>query len=137
MAALEGARQRLEADVVGAAVAGEDHDRDVLVLRQRVAPAKRALRGLDAAATAAAFSNATCIQGTFQAVVGNRVVATSRQPVALTTTTGPLERVQHRADDRGDPAALAERVPAAQRWQAVLVADEGLQAGHGSPLSPT
>src|SRR5262249_22057262 len=39
-------------------------------------------------ATAAAFSNATCSQGTFQAVVGKRVVATSRQPVAFTTKVG-------------------------------------------------
>jgi hypothetical protein len=39
-------------------------------------------------ATAAAFSKATCIQGTFHAVVGNLVVATSRHPVAFTTTTG-------------------------------------------------
>ena len=39
-------------------------------------------------AAAAAFSNATWSQGTFHAVVGKRVVATSRQPVALMTTTG-------------------------------------------------
>src|SRR5690242_17641543 len=39
-------------------------------------------------ATAAAFSNATCSHGTFHAVVGYLVVATSRQPVALTTTVG-------------------------------------------------
>ena len=39
-------------------------------------------------ATAAAFSNATWSHGTFHAVLGNLVVATSRQPVAFTTTTG-------------------------------------------------
>src|SRR5512147_1591789 len=39
-------------------------------------------------AVAAAFSNALCIQGTFQAVYGNRQVETSRQPVAFAITTG-------------------------------------------------
>ena len=49
MAALERAGERLQADVVGAAVAGEDDDRDLLVGRQRVPAAQRALRALDAA----------------------------------------------------------------------------------------
>ena len=70
MAALEGARERLQADVVGAAVAREDDDRDVLVggsaCRRR--SARCALS--TPLATAAAFSKATCSQGTFQAVVG-------------------------------------------------------------------
>jgi hypothetical protein len=37
---------------------------------------------------AAAFSKALCIQGTRQAVYGNRHVDTSRQPVAFDRTTG-------------------------------------------------
>ena len=49
MAALERARERLQADVVGAAVAREDDDRDLLAGRKRVPPAQRALRALDAA----------------------------------------------------------------------------------------
>src|SRR3990172_383709 len=39
-------------------------------------------------AVAAAFSKALCIQGTRQAVYGNRQVETSRQPVAFAMTTG-------------------------------------------------
>src|SRR5512147_331330 len=39
-------------------------------------------------AVAAAFSNALCIHGTFQAVYGNRQVETSRHPVAFAITTG-------------------------------------------------
>ena len=71
MAALERAGERLEADVVGAAVAGEHDERDRPVLRaarRGVASARYALS--TPLATAAAFSNATWIQGTFQAVVG-------------------------------------------------------------------
>jgi len=40
----------------------------------------------NAAAVAAAFSNATCIQGISQAVVGNRLEIISRHPVAFETT---------------------------------------------------
>ena len=88
MAALERAGQRLQADVVRAAVAGE-HD-DGAPRRPAARSAARSARCALSTplATAAAFSNATWIQGTFQAVVGYRVVATSRQPVALTTTIG-------------------------------------------------
>ena len=88
-------------------------------------------------ATAAAFSNATCSHGTFQAVVGKRVVATSRQPVAFTTTTGVVKVFSTVRTTSGIAAALAERVAAGERRHAGLVADERLQAGHGSPRSPT
>ena len=70
MPALESAGERLHADVVRAAVAGEDDHGHVLFGRQRV-PALSARWALSTPlATAAAFSNATWSQGTFQAVVG-------------------------------------------------------------------
>ena len=49
MAALERARERLKADVVGSAVACEDDDGHVLVRRERVPATQRTLRALDAA----------------------------------------------------------------------------------------
>ena len=70
MAALESAGERLEADVVRSAVAGEDDDRDVLVGGQRVRRRSARWALSTPLATAAAFSNATCSHGTFHAVVG-------------------------------------------------------------------
>ena len=49
MAALERARERLEADVVGAAVAAEDDEGDVVGLGQPPAPREHAVGALDAA----------------------------------------------------------------------------------------
>ena len=87
VAALERAGERLQADVVRAAVAGEDDERRA---PRRSRLRLRSARYADSTplATAAEFSNATCSHGTFHAVVGKRVVATSRQPVALITTVG-------------------------------------------------
>ena len=88
-------------------------------------------------ATAAAFSKATCSQGTFQAVVGiagGRHLEAARR---VDDDDGSADRAEDGADDERDAAALAERVAAAERRYAVLVADERLQTGHGSPRRPT
>ena len=138
VAALERARERLQADVVRAAVAGEDDDRDLLVLAGSACRRRSARWALSTPlATAAAFSNATCSQGTFQAVAGKRVVATSRQPVAFTTTTGCVNVSSTVRTTSGTPQPWQSAWPSGERRHAGLVADECLQAGHGSPRSPT
>ena len=65
-------------------------------------------------ATAAAFSNATCIHGTFQAV---RREARRRDLEAAGRVDDDgraLDRAEHGPDDHRDAAALAERVAAAR-----------------------
>src|SRR3954453_23681793 len=49
MAALERARERLQSDVVCPTVAGEDQERHLTLLRERLTLCKGAVRGLDAA----------------------------------------------------------------------------------------
>ena len=61
---------------------------------------------------------------------GDRVVATSRQRVALTTTVGRVDRAEHDANDHRDAASLTQCVAAAQRIDAVALLDERLQTGH-------
>jgi hypothetical protein len=69
VAALGCAGERLEADVVRAAVAGEDDERDRLLAREPVAAEQCAVRGLDAARNRRRVLECD-VQGTFQAVVG-------------------------------------------------------------------
>ena len=106
VAALERARQRLQADVE--VPPSPAKTTNVKSSSAGPALAERAVRVSTPLAMAAEFSNATCSHGTFHAVVGKRVVATSRQPVAVIDDLRRLDRVEHGAYDERDPAALAE-----------------------------
>ncbi len=136
VAALERAGERLQADVVGAAVAREDDDRDLLVGRQRMSPAEGALRALDAARDGGGV-----LEGDVQPrhVPGCRRVAGRRDLEAagrVDDDDRARDRAEDGADDERDAAALAERVAAAQRGDSVLVPDECLQTRHAAPRSP-
>ena len=70
MPALEGPRERLEADVVGAAVAGEGDDRELVILWKPAAPAQRPVCRLDSAGGRGRVFERDVQPGTFHAVVG-------------------------------------------------------------------
>ena len=119
VAALERAGQRLQPDVVGAAVAGEDDDGDLLVGRQRVSPPERALRALDAAR-----DRGGVLEGDVQPghVPGGRRVPGRRDLEAAGRVDDDhraLDRAEHGSDDERDAASLAERVAAAKRRDSV------------------
>ena len=137
MAALECSRERLQSDVVRAAVACEDDDRHVLVRGQRMPASERALCGLDATG-----DRGRVLERDVQPrdVPGSRRVARRRDLQAsgrVHDDRRRRDRAQHGPDDHRDPAALTQRVPAAERLHAGLVAHEGLQTGHDSPRTPT
>jgi hypothetical protein len=89
VAALERAGERLQADVVRAAVARERDDGDALAVGERVAAAQRPLRALDARRGRGGVLEGDVQPGDVPGRGRVGVVATSRQPVALTTTAGP------------------------------------------------
>ena len=68
--------------------------------------------------TAAAFSKATWIQGTFQFVKGNGEETISMQPVALPTITLRAERLRDEPHGERLGAALARAVAPARNIRA-------------------
>ena len=135
--ALERPGERLQPDVIGAAVAGEDHNRDLLLRRKGVPAAQRPLRGLHAAR-----DRSGVLEGDMDPRdgPGRGRVARRRHleaPGRIDDDDRLLDGAQDGAHHDRDAAALAERVTAAQRLHPVLVADECLQTRHGSPLRPT
>src|SRR5581483_11475296 len=135
--ALERAGERLQPDVVGAAVARERDDRHLRVGRKRVSTPQRALRAVDAGCDRRGILERDVEPG--------NVPRRGREPRRrdLEATRGvhhdrrAIDRVQHRANDERDATSLAERVAAAERRYPPLVPRECLEAAHGSPLSPT
>jgi hypothetical protein len=86
MAALHRARQGLEPDVIGAAVAAEAMNFTSLSIFPCFFNERYMVSTPDM--VAAAFSNAVWIQGILQAVYSEIQVETSRHPVALAAITG-------------------------------------------------
>ena len=130
MAALERAGERLEADVVRPAVAGEHDHRHLLTGRKGVSPSKRSLRALDAARDRSRVLERDMEPGD---VPGGRGEAGRRDLQAagrIHDDDGLADRAQDRANHHRDPTALAQRVPSAQRLHPVLVAHDRLQTGH-------
>ncbi len=127
MAALERPGECLEADVVGAAVAGEGDDRHLVRLRERAAATERPIGALDAAG-----SGGRILEGDVEPGDVPRRGRVARRRHLETAGRADdddwaVDRVEDRPDDHRNAAALAERVPAAERRRPSLVADEHLQ----------
>ena len=109
MAALERSRERLEADVVRAAVTCEDDHGDLLAGRQRVPAASARCALSTPLATAAAFSKATWSQDVPRG--GREARRRHLETAGGVDDDGRLaDRAEDGADDHRYAAALAQRM---------------------------